>query len=42
MLDPIDILVHVVGVVNDKIFSEVESILEMLFMEGCLRRLKVI
>lgn len=42
MLDSIDVFIHVVRVVNDEIFTEVESVLEMLFMKGCLRRLKVI
>jgi hypothetical protein len=41
VLDSVDVVVDVVVLVDDiEIFAEIESILEMLFVERSLRRLK--
>lgn len=37
MLDSVDVFINIVGVVNDEIFAEVESVLEVLLVERGLR-----
>lgn len=39
MLNSVNVFIHIVSVVNDKIFAEIEGVLQMLFVESGLRRL---